>query len=293
MHSYLRAIGFSDIVEKKDFNKILNRIFEDSDNSNAAEIRDGCLFTEISKEFAQNMGIVICGEYSKENDYSMEYSYPYFKGTGVTSNERITVEKHAEKDSYAGVCEDVKVGVSLIFYLNNVSEYINEKRLGTLDKQSLSITLSGLSLSGKILLQINKSEKQKAYTKKLSSDRNKLITQARNGNEEAIESLTLEDMDTYSMISRRILREDVFTIVDSYFMPYGIECDQYSILGEILECEEVENEYTKEHVYIMKLNCNELIFDVCINKKDLLGEPSVGRRFKGEIWLQGNINFPK
>ncbi|MEE1517216.1 MAG: DUF3881 family protein, partial [Lachnospiraceae bacterium] len=34
-----------------------------------------------------------------------------------------------------------------------------------------------------------------------------------------------------------------------------------------------------------------MVFDVCINKKDLLGEPEVGRRFKGSIWVQGYINY--
>ena len=37
---------------------------------------------------------------------------------------------------------------------------------------------------------------------------------------------------------------------------------------------------------------NDLNFQVCINKKDLMGEPAVGRRFKGSIWLQGYINYP-
>ena len=56
----------------------------------------------------------------------------------------------------------------------------------------------------------------------------------------AIESLTLEDMDTYTTISKKIQKEDVFSLVDTYFMPYGVECDQYSILGEITECRKVE-----------------------------------------------------
>ena len=34
-----------------------------------------------------------------------------------------------------------------------------------------------------------------------------------------------------------------------------------------------------------------MIFDVCINSEDLMGEPAVGRRFKGVIWMQGNINY--
>ena len=46
---------------------------------------------------------------------------------------------------------------------------------------------------------------------------------AREGDEEAMESLTLEDIDTYSMISKRIMTEDILSIVDTYFMPYGID----------------------------------------------------------------------
>ena len=99
-------------------------------------------------------------------------------------------------------------------------------------------------------------------------------------------------MDTYSTISKKIHKEDLFSIVDSYFMPYGMECDQYSILGEILECKEEENKLTKEKIYKILLNCNELILEICINKEDLYGQPMVGRRFKGQIWLQGYINFP-
>ncbi len=42
--------------------------------------------------------------------------------------------------------------------------------------------------------------------------RNQLIEAARRGDEDAIESLTLEDMDTYTTISRRIQKEDVFSL---------------------------------------------------------------------------------
>ena len=30
---------------------------------------------------------------------------------------------------------------------------------------------------------------------------------------------------------------------------------------------------------------------VAINQAHLLGEPAVGRRFKGQIWLQGSVKF--
>ena len=102
----------------------------------------------------------------------------------------------------------------------------------------------------------------------------------------------MEDMDTYTSISRKILKEDVFSLVDTYFMPYGVECDQYSILGEILDYTITTNKITGEKIYLMKVSCNDLQFDICINSLDLYGEPEVGRRFKGVIWMQGFINYP-
>jgi hypothetical protein len=54
------------------------------------------------------------------------------------------------------------------------------------------------------------------------------------GDEDAMEKLTMEDMDTYAAISRQIQTQDVYSIVDSYFMPYGVECDMYSVMGEII-----------------------------------------------------------
>jgi hypothetical protein len=49
------------------------------------------------------------------------------------------------------------------------------------------------------------------------------------------------------------------------------------------------NEETYELIYIMELRCNDINMSLAINSKDLYGEPEVGRRFKGTIWLQGNL----
>ena len=48
---------------------------------------------------------------------------------------------------------------------------------------------------------------------------------------------------------------------------------------------------TDERIYELRISCNDLDLDICINKNDLIGEPEVGRRFKGVIWLQGNVHF--
>ena len=125
----------------------------------------------------------------------------------------------------------------------------------------------------------------------ISKKRSNLIAAARNGDEEAMESLTMDDMDTYSMISQRIVTDDVFSIVDSYFMPYGIECDQYNVMGEILEVMKFKNILTGEDICQLTVESNDVQFDICINCKDLLGEPEAGRRFKGIIWLQGQLHY--
>ena len=106
-----------------------------------------------------------------------------------------------------------------------------------------------------------------------------------------METLTIEDIDLYSQITRRIMKEDLYSVIDSCFMPCGVECDQYSIIGEIKELQKIKNIYTKEDVYLLQVECNDLNLLVCINSKDLLGEPAVGRRFKGQIWMQGSLNF--
>lgn len=65
-----------------------------------------------------------------------------------------------------------------------------------------TLTLSGLSISGNILLPIGKDESDRRRIQKESMSRNQLIAAARKGDEDAIESLTLEDMDIYSTIQK-------------------------------------------------------------------------------------------
>lgn len=295
MHKYLRAIGFSKFANRRELKQLLTSVVVDSTSRMYTTGQDDIILGEFCKDFAENMGIAVCGEFDDENDdkFIYDYYYPYLRGTGITTTEDVSVERHAAKESYAGVCDDLKVGVSLIFYLQNMIPYIKAQVQGRLPIKGTTLTLSALSLQGTVMMPIMKDEFQKKKIQKESTNRTNLIAAARRGDEDAIETLTLEDMDMYTTISRKIQKEDVFSLVDTYCMPYGVECDQYSVLGEILECRMVKNKITGEEVYQMSIYCNELTFDVCINAADLFGEPQAGRRFKGIIWLQGFINFPE
>lgn len=292
MHNYLRAIGFSELHDKKELKKLIEKAVKDATERAYTSKEENSVLAEFCKDFAENIGIAVCGEFDEEDKFTYEYYYPYLRGTAISSQEDVTVERHASQESYAGVCDDIRVGVSLIFYLQNMVHYVKVKNSGVLPIRGTTLTLSGLSLSGNIMMPIRKNEHDKKKVRQASINRSHLIEAARKGDEEAMESLTLEDMDTYTIISKRIQKEDVFSLVDTYFMPYGVECDQYSILGEILDINVIKNQITEEEIYVMQISCNDIQMDVCINKMDLVGEPKVGRRFKGTIWLQGYINFP-
>lgn len=293
MHKYMRAIGFSEYTDRKKLKELLTDVIINADARAYTINQEDIMLGEFCKNFAHNLGIAVCGEFDEDDKFIYEYYVPYLKGTGITNCEDVSVERHAAKDSYAGICDDVKVGISLIFYLQNMIPYVKAQATGQLPIRGTTLTMSGLSTSGSIMMPIMKDEEQKLRVKRDSANRSNLLAAARKGDEEAIETLTLEDMDIYSTISRKIQKEDIFSLVDTYFMPYGVECDQYSVLGEIVDMRQVKNQITGEQIYILTISCNELTFDVCINIIDLFGEPQVGRRFKGIIWLQGHINFPE
>lgn len=290
MHKFLRAIGFSKL-NKEQLELLFEQILKSPTVRKVATDSEGNEFAEISKEFGEFFGISLRGIYNEDDTFEIEYYYPYLCGKSISTREPAEVEKHAEKESYAGICDEVRLGVTLIFYLQNVVDYLAVRKNKGYMNLADGVILGALSTEGKILLPVNKTENKVHSQKEKGNERNNLIAAAREGDEDAIENLTLEDIDTYSLLSRRITHEDVLSIVDSYFMPHGIECDQYAILGKITDFSLLQNHATQENVYCLDILCNDMNFSVCINEKDLLGEPEVGRRFKGNIWMQGSIRY--
>ena len=291
MHSYLRAVGFSKITKRSSIRQIITDVVENYDDKTIVKDHPEGVFAEFSKDYGCDCGITVCGQYDENNVFYPDYYFPFFRGTGITTQENVIIERHTEKESFAGACDDLRIGVTLIFYLQNAAEYMKEKYKSGMLPDGQPLTLSGLAREGKILFPVEKDKEAVKAERELTKNRNHLIAAARNGDEEAMESLTMEDMDTYSMISQRIVTDDILSIVDSYFMPYGIECDQYSVMGEIIDYMTFENIITGEKICQITIECNDMQFDVCINREYLLGELKIGRRFKGIIWLQGQLHY--
>lgn len=291
MHSYLRAIGFKSAKTRADLEKLVGQIMESPTEKYRMAMKDRVSRVEISKDFADHMGITIRGEYDEKGFFHLESYFPYLRPEQVNVKEEVFINKRVDTDAYTGMCDDVRLGVSLIFYLQNSFQYLEQKERYDGMGRIVPASLCALSSGGTILLGTSQEEQDPVGNAKELKRRAKLILEARKGNQDAIDSLTIEDIDTFAMISRRAMKEDLYSLVETTFIPYGSESDNYSILGIITEIRLLKNLYTNEEVYLFSLECNQFTFDVCVNKSDLLGVPEIGRRFKGTIWMQGRIDF--
>lgn len=287
MHKYLRAIGFSQYKNRREVKELLDRI----QDRYRSRMRIICLHNrdvlwETRAELGLGMGIVLSGSIDEKGEAVREQYFPYFTSPDISSEVYCSIQRHVADDGYSGLLDDVRIGISLIFRLINAGEYMQRKQKlrSTTVK---AVRLTAFSTDGKILLPLHRNARQRAVAKVADRMRGQLIEAARNGDEKAMESLTNEDMETYTSISRRMQKEDIYSIVDSSFMPEGIECDIYLIIGDITAISLKKNVLTGENIWDLLVQANELPVHVSINQLDLQGEPKLGRRFKGTIWLQG------
>lgn len=294
MHSFLRAVGFSKITSRKELDKVLGLVMTHPTLDRFAFASDNShkKIVEKSLDFSERMGISIRGEYDEKGFFHLEHYYPYLIGKKPCCYQEVSIYQRMDTDAYTGLCDDLHFGTSLIFYLQNSLDYLSVKNYAE-PKSELPVTLAGLSVSGKILLPINKTPEQVRMQAEYAAEHNNLLLAAKEGDEDAINTLTLMDFDTYSMIARRVQTEDVYSIVDTTLIPFGSESDNYTMLGIIKEVIPHVNSFTGEASTEMLISCNDNDFYIAINNEDLLGEPLPGRRFKGQVWLQGKVDFEK
>ena len=288
MNKYMRAIGFSRL-HKRDLDRVLFEIRRNPDYHQTALDTEGNEFVELRREIAPGMGIAMRGMYNDDGHFVMDYYFPYRYGREVSTDVPAEVIRESARESFLGLCDDLRLGIDLIFYVQDMLSILESEQRNQQFVDFGGTTLGALSTEGKILLPIFSTAKQLENVQRYSEKHIELLNAAKDGDGDAYEELAIDDMDTYAMISDRVEQEDIYSIVTSYFMPSGIESDKYAILGEILEVKKVFNRHTSETLYVMKLVCNEIVFDVCINALDLFGEPAVGRRFKGNVWMQGRV----
>ncbi|MCR5216935.1 MAG: DUF3881 family protein [Lachnospiraceae bacterium] len=293
MHLYLRTIGFSDIKTEEQMNKLTRSMLRKAMEMDLVESVDVAeeRYAEITCYVSEHLGITFMGTLSRTGKFQLSYEFPFLRSENYIHVNDFSVQRHSGNQSYAVVSDDVKPGVNMIFYLQNVMDHYRFVQNPMRNPNGSGLRIAGLSLGGMILLPVYKDPQAVLQTQKDSNYRDSMVTAAKSGDEEALENLTLEDLDVYAKMSRRVHQEDIYSIIDTTFMPYGVECDQYAVIGEILDYTYEENEITKETICIMSLLCNDVLIDVAVNTKDFVGEPAVGRRYKGTIWALANVTY--
>lgn len=295
MHSLMRAVGFRYISCKRDLEKVLEDVIETGEvHKIISTNKQGENVAEIRKYFSPKMGVVVHGYYNYNNEFVKEYYFPFVVSDGnYPKKVEMSISRHIGKTSFAGTSDDLKMGITTIFYLQNGMDFIDhlmeKKRSGI----CAPLAFVALSNCGTILLPISKSVMQEHLQKMASCLHNKWLNDAKNGNEAAIENLAVEEYNLYTRAINQIKKEDLLTIVDNSFMPYGVECDHYMIIGDIIKVEQLKNELSGEMIHYLTIKCNEIEIKLAINEEDLTGEPAVGRRFRGSIWLQGIVDFKR
>ncbi len=289
MHKYLKSIGFGEYTNSKQIRNLKKEVMESASRKEIYDLENGEYIFCYEKDYGECFGLCLIKIGESEADSEIDSFYPYLRGFHYLYNGKIDIEACSDQEGFYGCCDDNNIGIPMIFRINDPVRYRKLKDYHSGEYEIDCVTLSGLASDGVVLLPIEKNEYQIKHERQENEIRNDMIDAAKAGNLEAIEKLTIDDMSTYTCVNLRSKREDIFSIVSSYFMPHTVECDKYSILGEITDTVTMKNKVTGETVYYISVDCNSIEFEVMINAKDIMGTPEKGRRFKGHVWMQGQM----
>ena len=293
MHTFIKSIGFGKKESQVELEELIKESVIHADEKEERIKKSGVKFLEFKKEFAENIGIIVRGEEDKDGVFHIGNYFPYLKPSseGIFEKE-IFVHKKVDSDAFTGMCDDNRLGISLIFYVQKAVDYINSDGNEVKEKNRF-IKLAALAKSGTVILPTQKRIYSHIATKIDNAMKSQIMDYAKNGDMEALNYLNNTDIDRNITAAERIKNEDLFSIVETSFIPYGSESDLYSILGNIVSSRQIVNKSTGEIVWVIKIICNDIDMEIAINADDLIGFPYPGMRFKGVIWLQGEIGLQR
>ena len=282
MIRFLSAIGMSQYCEPQKLEELIRTQLADPDCELRTYLRkdSGCLQFELMKNMGP-FGLNIIG--LKVNKETVTGFFPMVR--------ELRGDRYRE-------CE-IKEERPGCFYMNGLEEVSGEgvkmlltSGFGLFDhgelraRQEWRYSRYGLSVAGKILLGVERDEEELEAMDEEEMWRRDLLNRALQGDEDAIEEAEDFAESTEEEIRDRLRFEDIYTILDGFFMQRG-SLNQYSMLGEIQYVDKMMNPKTEEWVYRLQVKILGTSLGVYINPKDLVGQPAKGRRFQGEILLQG------
>lgn len=294
MNKFIRAIGFSKYETRKQYSELVKQAKQEAKRVTSMPLGNKEYATEYIWDITENTGLIVHTTVAGTDEY-FEYMLPYFRGNIQQCEAPVSIDHRIDEDSWLGACDDDETGINFVFRVtnyvdcSNFFERLNSERMKNFP---FSVYFSALSTDAKVILPIERSQSSQAKRESERKRRQKMQEAADTGDMQTYELLSFRQLDELTSAYNRTEKEDILSIVDSNFMPEGLECDKYAIIGDIIGIKKIENPITKDQFYQLTVEFFDKRIDVCINEVDLFGEPQIGRRLKGSIWLQGHIELP-
>jgi len=290
MQDFLRAIGFSGFRTKKQLQPLVNWVLEKPDSMNiVAGEEDDTNLAQACREIGGHAGISVVGEIDERGRLVPEYFFPYLVSSYVSSDAHLSCERESKRNAFNGMCEDYRMGMALIFSVRNVADAARAEQTTLLGDGFHEVLISALAKDGTVLLPLEQTERVLLQRAEEEKTRISLMEDANAGNEDAAANLAEQEMKRYHRVMDQLRDSDIYSVVESFFMPFGMESDQYYFMGQVQESSRIENELTGEHFYRIIAKSNGMPFAIAINEKDLEGVPMPGTRIKCHAWLQGEL----
>ena len=265
MNLYIRSVGFKDFSSDEEA-KFLKNAIKNSENGQNTRVNKKYKRALLLYSCSDTTGIGIYGRI-KDERFVYDHHFPYVLPGNHYYEGDILVRRNRSREGFQGVIGNTKAGGYEIFHITNSTDLFNYMEneghengyelvgLGGIHQliiKASMVTFSAVALSGIIILPVmDKKNPEKDV-----------------------------DNDIF---------KDLLSFVDTILMPNGPECEGYALTGEIIDYRLEENIITEEVIYILTIHANKITMDVAVNKDDVLGEPGIGRRFRGSVMLQGYI----
>ncbi|MCL2415475.1 MAG: DUF3881 family protein [Defluviitaleaceae bacterium] len=303
-NDFFNALGMKDIINNKSkLNKMLRLstfapdfVFEDKRNS------QGQIFFTRYKFIGKGFGVWVGGrrhtqtdEEGKETEKYVVMDWGLFaNGAKDVDISGLYVDTSDSGNFFCFAC-NVDSGNYFEFFINNPLELIsNYRKMDNYDKvldfeNNISkANFAMLMAFATILLPIKKELRASRETgdKQRETD---LRLRAISGDLEAeLELCSIYD-EQQADLRERLLKEDMFSVLESFFLNLDEQTGIFSVLAEILDFKEIINEVSKEKIIRLDTNITGINISMYVNEKEINGIPSVGMRIMGIGILQGFI----
>lgn len=117
MHSYLRAIGFSKITSRMLLEPVYRKVLAEPTRKTVTSVSTDTKIIQLDRDFGDGFGLSLVGEIAADGSLSIEHYFPYVTSDQLTNQERIYIEKHGDKEAFAGISDSYELGMTLIFSL--------------------------------------------------------------------------------------------------------------------------------------------------------------------------------